>query len=132
MAIVQMALTVVVVNFVLFGLSTIVIALRCYVRLARQSFGLDDWLIVAGWVCESCCSSTQTEAAVDLHHRFSLQEMLLCPQPLQPTAWVSIGLVPHPQRWSRQLRSGTSFVIFYGLGQSDKFCSISLSSNYLL
>lgn len=51
MALVQMALTVVVVNFVLFGLSTIVVALRCYVRITRKSFGLDDWLLVSGYVC---------------------------------------------------------------------------------
>ena len=50
MALEQRALTIVIVNFVFLGLSTITLALRCFVRITREVFGLDDWMIVLGWV----------------------------------------------------------------------------------
>jgi hypothetical protein len=50
MALVERALTIVVVNFIFLGISTIFFALRCWVRVSRNAFGLDDWLLALGWI----------------------------------------------------------------------------------
>ncbi|PQE08771.1 cation-transporting atpase 4 protein [Rutstroemia sp. NJR-2017a BVV2] len=50
MALVERALTIVIVNFIFLGISTIFFALRCWVRVSRNAFGLDDWLLALGWV----------------------------------------------------------------------------------
>lgn len=32
------------------GLTTVVIAMRVYIRLAKRGFGVDDWMMVGGYV----------------------------------------------------------------------------------
>ncbi|TGO44670.1 hypothetical protein BCON_0478g00020 [Botryotinia convoluta] len=61
----QRALTIVIVNFVFLGLSTITLALRCFVRTTREAFGLDDWMIVLGWITFVLNVSMSTMSAVN-------------------------------------------------------------------
>ncbi|TEY71109.1 hypothetical protein BOTCAL_0101g00010 [Botryotinia calthae] len=65
MALEQRALTIVIVNFVFLGLSTITLALRCFVRITREAFGLDDWMIVLGWIMFVLNVSMSTMSAIN-------------------------------------------------------------------
>lgn len=46
----ETGVTIVIVNYIFLGLSTVTFALRCYVRISRVAFGLDDWLLLVGWL----------------------------------------------------------------------------------
>jgi hypothetical protein len=49
---------------VFFGLATVALAIRLYARLfIRKWFGLDDFLIVLGWVCTLCAFETHNSTA---------------------------------------------------------------------
>lgn len=45
-----LALALLVVTIVFTILSSIMAGLRFYVRISLRSFGVDDWLMLAGWV----------------------------------------------------------------------------------
>ncbi|ESZ95338.1 hypothetical protein SBOR_4272 [Sclerotinia borealis F-4128] len=71
MALEQRALTIVIVNFVFLALSTITLALRCFVRTTREVFGLDDWMILLGWamfVINVCMSTMAAVNGLGVHN----------------------------------------------------------------
>lgn len=45
-----MAVTLVAVNMVMLPMATILVALRCYIRVVKRTFGWDDWMILFGYV----------------------------------------------------------------------------------
>jgi hypothetical protein len=45
------ALTLVIVMSTLLAITTIVVALRVFIRIKTRAFGLDDWIMVIGYVC---------------------------------------------------------------------------------
>ncbi|KAB8301994.1 hypothetical protein EYC80_005447 [Monilinia laxa] len=71
MALEERALTIVIVNFVFLGVSTITLALRCFVRLTREAFGIDDWMILLGWAMFAvnvCMSSMAAVHGLGVHN----------------------------------------------------------------
>jgi hypothetical protein len=45
-----LALAIVVMSILLMSVSTIVLALRIYVRMELKAVGMDDYLMIVGWV----------------------------------------------------------------------------------
>ncbi|QSZ35292.1 hypothetical protein DSL72_008161 [Monilinia vaccinii-corymbosi] len=71
MALEQRALTIVIVNFVFLVISTITLGLRCFVRMTREAFGLDDWMILLGWAMFAvnvCMSSMAAVNGLGVHN----------------------------------------------------------------
>jgi uncharacterized membrane protein len=87
MALVERALTIVIVNFVFLGISTIFFALRCWVRVSRNAFGLDDWLLALGWVMFVINVAFSTVAAT---HGLGVHNLNITVAEMGPAVKVSI------------------------------------------
>ncbi|KAF7893270.1 uncharacterized protein EAF02_000808 [Botrytis sinoallii] len=77
----QRALTIVIVNFVFLGLSTITLALRCLVRVTREAFGLDDWMILLGWIIFVMNVSMSTMSAI---HGLGVHNLTITAAEMEP------------------------------------------------
>ncbi|KAF7949388.1 uncharacterized protein EAE97_002897 [Botrytis byssoidea] len=77
----QRALTIVIVNFVFLGLSTITLALRCLVRVTREAFGLDDWMILLGWIMFVVNVSMSTMSAI---HGLGVHNLTITAAEMEP------------------------------------------------
>lgn len=123
MALQERALTIAIVNFVFLGISTIFFALRCWVRMSRNAFGLDDWLLALGWVMFVINVAFSTMAAF---HGLGVQNLTITVAEMGPAVKVSKST-----RQKRRIVANTSVVLhplpdfhpyWYPPRQSQRVC----------